>query len=78
MAAGNIFGNNIPYLPNETNYSLCSDHSELVTITTMEGVVSIYEYNFVVTISWKNRNSGSKCMMGKAVWLSGEFVTKGM
>ena len=44
----------------------------------MEEVVSIYKDDFVVTISKKNRNLGGKCMMGKAVWLSGEFVTKGM
>lgn len=41
----------------------------------MEEVVSIYEDDFVVTISKKNRNLDGKCMMGKAVWLSGEFVT---
>ena len=78
MAVGNIFGNNIPYLPNETNYSFYSDHLEFVTITIMEEVVTIYEDDFVVTISRKNKNSSSKCMRGKAVWLSGEFVTKGM
>ena len=46
MAVGNIFGNNIPYLPNETNYSFCSDHSEPVTITIMEEVVTIYDDDF--------------------------------
>ena len=46
MAVGNIFGNNIPYLPSETNYSFCSDHSEPVTITIMEEVVTIYEDDF--------------------------------
>ena len=44
----------------------------------MEEVIAIYEDYFVSTFSRKNRNPGSKCMMGKAVWLLGEFVTKGM
>ena len=59
--------NNIPYLSNEVNYSFCSDHPELLTIKYHGRSYRVYEDDFVATISWKNRNSGSKCMMGKAV-----------